>query len=127
MRPTGRVEVPRLGSGRMPDVGGGLSPSGEVRREPLPIRANVGSSGVAVDVGGVLTHPVGAVPRRGRLRAALVTIRPRQWIKNGLVVAAAGAAGALGHDGVPVRVGLACVAFCMLASGIYAINDVRDA
>jgi decaprenyl-phosphate phosphoribosyltransferase len=57
----------------------------------------------------------------------LVTIRPRQWIKNGLVVAAAGAAGALGHDGVPVRVGLACVAFCMLASGIYAINDVRDA
>jgi decaprenyl-phosphate phosphoribosyltransferase len=28
---------------------------------------------------------------------------------------------------VPVRVGLAFVAFCMLASGIYAINDVRDA
>jgi decaprenyl-phosphate phosphoribosyltransferase len=59
--------------------------------------------------------------------AALVTLRPRQWIKNALVIAAAGAAGALGHDDVPVRVGLACVAFCMLASGIYAINDVRDA
>jgi decaprenyl-phosphate phosphoribosyltransferase len=26
-----------------------------------------------------------------------------------------------------VRVGLACLAFCLLASGIYAINDVRDA
>jgi decaprenyl-phosphate phosphoribosyltransferase len=58
--------------------------------------------------------------------AALVTLRPRQWIKNLLVIAAAGAAGALGHDDVPVRVGLAFVAFCMLASGIYAVNDVRD-
>jgi decaprenyl-phosphate phosphoribosyltransferase len=65
--------------------------------------------------------------RRGVLRAALVTLRPRQWIKNLLVIAAAGAAGALGRDDVPVRVGLAFVAFCLLASGIYAINDVRDA
>ena len=48
-------------------------------------------------------------------------------MKNGLVVAAAGAAGALGHDDVPVRVGLACLAFCLLSAGIYAINDVRDA
>jgi decaprenyl-phosphate phosphoribosyltransferase len=53
-------------------------------------------------------------------------MRPRQWIKNALVVAAAGAAGALGRDDVPLRVTLACVAFCLLASGIYAINDVRD-
>jgi decaprenyl-phosphate phosphoribosyltransferase len=60
------------------------------------------------------------------MRAALVTLRPHQWIKNLLVIAAAGAAGALGHDDVPVRVGLAFVAFCMLASGIYAVNDVRD-
>lgn len=65
-------------------------------------------------------------PRRGPWRAAVATLRPRQWIKNLLVIAAAGAAGALGHDDVPVRVGLAFVAFCLLASGIYAINDVRD-
>jgi decaprenyl-phosphate phosphoribosyltransferase len=61
------------------------------------------------------------------VRAVAATVRPKQWIKNALVVAAAGAAGALGHDDVPVRVGLTCVAFCLLASGIYAINDVRDA
>lgn len=67
-----------------------------------------------------------APPRRA-LRAALVTLRPHQWIKQLLVIAAAGAAGALDHDDVPVRVGLAFVAFCLLASGIYAINDVRDA
>lgn len=64
---------------------------------------------------------------RGQLHAVLATARPRQWIKNLLVIAAPAAAGALGHDDVPVRVCLACAAFCMLASGIYAINDVRDA
>jgi 4-hydroxybenzoate polyprenyltransferase len=64
---------------------------------------------------------------RGTAAAVLVTLRPRQWIKNALVVAAAGAAGALGRDDVPVRVSLACIAFCLLASGVYAINDVLDA
>lgn len=43
------------------------------------------------------------------------------------MIAAPGAAGALGHDDVPVRVGLACLAFCLLSAGIYAINDSRDA
>jgi decaprenyl-phosphate phosphoribosyltransferase len=75
----------------------------------------------------VATYAVPAARQRGRVHAALAILRPRQWLKNVLVVAAAGAAGALGHDDVPLRVGLACVAFCLLASGIYAINDVRDA
>ncbi|HET6866051.1 MAG TPA: decaprenyl-phosphate phosphoribosyltransferase [Solirubrobacteraceae bacterium] len=57
----------------------------------------------------------------------LVTLRPKQWVKNALVIAAAGAAGALGHDDTPGRVAVACVAFCLLASGIYSINDVSDA
>lgn len=65
--------------------------------------------------------------RRAPLQAVIATVRPRQWLKNVLVIAAAGAAGALGHDDVPVRVGLAFVAFCLLASGIYAVNDVHDA
>ncbi len=69
-------------------------------------------------------HPL---PRRGSFRAILATTRPRQWIKNLLVIAAAGAAGALGHDDVPAKITVAFVAFCVLASGIYAINDVRDA
>ena len=68
-----------------------------------------------------------ARPRRGRALAALVTARPKQWLKNLLVIAAAGAAGALGRDDVPARVGLACLAFCLISAGIYALNDVRDA
>jgi decaprenyl-phosphate phosphoribosyltransferase len=104
------------------------------RREPLPAagyaRSGAAGAGVASTTG-VSTAATSApalplAPRRGRLRAALVTARPRQWIKNALVIAAAGAAGALGHDDVPVRVALACLAFCLLASGVYAINDVRD-
>ena len=65
-------------------------------------------------------------PRRGRLHATLALARPRQWIKNLLVIAAAGAAGALGTDGVLLRVGLAFVAFCLMSAGIYALNDSRD-
>jgi decaprenyl-phosphate phosphoribosyltransferase len=72
-----------------------------------------------------LTAPV-AGDSRSFVRALVTTARPRQWVKNALVVAAAGAAGALGHDDVPGRVAAACAAFCLLASGIYAINDVRD-
>ncbi|MGO9971490.1 MAG: decaprenyl-phosphate phosphoribosyltransferase [Solirubrobacteraceae bacterium] len=108
-------------------AGGSLLPELN-RREPLPAASYADAdrrdiSGVEVAAPDV----VGGESRRRRLRATLVTARPRQWIKNALVVAAAGAAGALGHDDVPGRVALACAAFCLLASGIYAINDVRDA
>ena len=56
----------------------------------------------------------------------LALARPRQWIKNLLVIAAAGAAGALGTDDVLPRVALAFVAFCLMSAGIYALNDSRD-
>ncbi|HWE11503.1 MAG TPA: decaprenyl-phosphate phosphoribosyltransferase [Solirubrobacteraceae bacterium] len=65
-------------------------------------------------------------PRRSRPRALLALARPRQWVKNALVIAAPGAAGALGHDDVPVRVVLAAFAFCLISASIYALNDVRD-
>src|SRR5437763_17183123 len=68
-----------------------------------------------------------ALPRRGRAVAAVVTVRPLQWVKNALVIAAPAAAGALGHDDVPVRISLADFVFCLLSGGIYALNDVRDA
>jgi decaprenyl-phosphate phosphoribosyltransferase len=65
-------------------------------------------------------------PRRSRPLALLALARPRQWVKNALVIAAPGAAGALGHDDVPVRVVLAAFAFCLISASIYALNDVRD-
>ncbi len=89
---------------------------------PVPVGGYVRAGG-----GNAAMPPVDIQPRRSRLHAALVTARPHQWIKNALVIAAAGAAGALSRDDVPARVGLAFVAFCLLASGVYAVNDVRDA
>lgn len=111
----------------MRSAGGGASL--ETPREPLPVEG--GSAVPARDSRAPARErsaesQAGAV-KRGRIRAAIVTMRPKQWIKNALVIAAAGAAGALSHNGVPLRVGLACLAFCLLASGIYAVNDVRDA
>jgi len=63
---------------------------------------------------------------RSRRQALLALARPRQWVKNALVIGAPGAAGALGHDDVPARVLVTCMAFCLLSAGIYALNDVRD-
>lgn len=98
----------------MPAVGGGAWLRDDVRRDQL-------LAGAAHR-----DRPQDLTPRTSP-RAVLVTLRPKQWMKNLLVIAAAGAAGALGHDDVPVRVGVAFAGFCLLASGIYAINDVRDA
>jgi decaprenyl-phosphate phosphoribosyltransferase len=125
----------------MPSLGGAGRWLREISgRAPLAASA-YSRSGPAVDTPGREQRPpisdrshqaqalpvLGGRARRGPLRAALVTIRPRQWVKNALVVAAAGAAGALDHDDVPVRVGLACIAFCLVSSAAYAVNDVRDA
>jgi decaprenyl-phosphate phosphoribosyltransferase len=88
-------------------------------------RARAAASRSAVTGNG--PEPLGASrARRTRVHAAVALARPRQWIKNALVVAAAGAAGALGHDDVPERVAFAALAFCLLSAGIYALNDVRD-
>jgi decaprenyl-phosphate phosphoribosyltransferase len=65
--------------------------------------------------------------RAGNPVAGLVkAIRPRQWVKNVLVLAAPFAAGMIGERDVLVAAGLAFVAFSLAASGVYLINDTRD-
>ncbi len=64
---------------------------------------------------------------RGGLAGGLVTAaRPRQWVKNLLVLAAPALSGRLGEGDVLARSALAFVVFCLAASGIYLINDVAD-
>jgi decaprenyl-phosphate phosphoribosyltransferase len=65
--------------------------------------------------------------RSARARALLRAARPRQWTKNVLVLAAPGAAGVLLEPGAAIAVALAFVAFCLVASGTYLLNDARDA
>jgi decaprenyl-phosphate phosphoribosyltransferase len=62
------------------------------------------------------------------LAAAIVrTARPRQWVKNVLVLAAPGAAGVLTHGHALARSLLAFVLFCLASSGTYFVNDALDA
>jgi decaprenyl-phosphate phosphoribosyltransferase len=62
-----------------------------------------------------------------RLPALVRLARPKQWIKNVLVVAAPGAAGVLGNGTALFRTAIAFVCFCLAASGTYFLNDALDA
>ncbi|MCX4096628.1 decaprenyl-phosphate phosphoribosyltransferase [Nocardia sp. alder85J] len=60
-------------------------------------------------------------------------IRPRQWVKNVLVLAAPMAAGKLPDGQYALadstrlgHIGIAFVVFCLAASGIYLVNDALD-
>ncbi|OBH41292.1 decaprenyl-phosphate phosphoribosyltransferase [Mycobacterium mantenii] len=73
----------------------------------------------------VVTGPSGNV-----VAGVIKAIRPRQWVKNVLVLAAPVAA--LGgpvhynYADVLTKVSVAFVVFCLAASSIYLVNDVRD-
>ncbi len=73
--------------------------------------------------------PVTGAPTN--LAAGIVkAVRPRQWVKNLLVLAAPLAAlgGEVEYDWgeVLIKVSIAFVAFCMAASSVYLVNDARD-
>jgi decaprenyl-phosphate phosphoribosyltransferase len=72
-------------------------------------------------------------PQANLIVGVVKAIRPRQWVKNVLVLAAPLAA--LGgpnnlirydYADVLIKVGVAFAVFCLAASSVYLINDVRD-
>src|SRR2546422_6745407 len=74
------------------------------------------------------TTPVYELPRRpSRLRAALVSLRPRQWTKNLLLFAGIIFAAKLGDLSRWVEALAAFAAYCAASSASYLVNDVRDA
>jgi decaprenyl-phosphate phosphoribosyltransferase len=77
----------------------------------------------------VISRPSEAVdsPRPSVLAAVVRTARPKQWLKNLLVVAAPGAAGVLTDPAQVARTAVAFVALCLTASGTYFLNDALDA
>jgi decaprenyl-phosphate phosphoribosyltransferase len=66
------------------------------------------------------------LPRRSPIVALFVAIRPRQWLKNILVFAAPLAAGAITQVPVLLDTAGAFVAFCLVSSATYLVNDARD-
>lgn len=63
---------------------------------------------------------------RSPVLAAVAAVRPRQWLKNVLVFAAPLAAGSLLELTVLADTLLAFVAFCLVSSATYLVNDLRD-
>jgi len=69
-----------------------------------------------------------ALPRRrSALRAALVSLRPRQWTKNLLLFAGIIFAAKLGDASRWAEAVAVFAAYCAASSASYLVNDVRDA
>ncbi|MFC4005072.1 decaprenyl-phosphate phosphoribosyltransferase [Prauserella oleivorans] len=79
-------------------------------------RAEVGDSSTPV----VKKGPVGTV------FGVVKTARPRQWVKNVLVLAAPFTAGQIANGSVLLDALVAFVAFSLVASSVYLINDAVD-
>ncbi|HEX2987242.1 MAG TPA: hypothetical protein VHS06_03620, partial [Chloroflexota bacterium] len=56
-------------------------------------------------------------------KALLVSVRPKQWSKNGLLFLGLVFSRTLTHPDLLVRASLAFLDFCLLASATYLIND----
>ncbi len=74
-----------------------------------------------------LTPEAPAAPRPSPAAALVRAARPRQWVKNLLVFAAPAAGGVLGHRDVIWSAIGAFVAFCLVSSATYMLNDLVDA
>lgn len=73
------------------------------------------------------TAPSESPAQSGNAVTGLIrTMRPRQWVKNVLVLAAPFASGDIVRLGVLGDVALAFVAFSLAAAGVYLVNDVKD-
>ncbi|OLF07587.1 decaprenyl-phosphate phosphoribosyltransferase [Actinophytocola xinjiangensis] len=70
-----------------------------------------------------------SVAPQGLMRGVVRTARPRQWVKNVLVLAApfaAYAADPVFHPEVVFDALVAFVAFCLVSSAVYLVNDAID-
>ena len=73
----------------------------------------------------LLTEPAARAALTPRVLVA--ALRPRQWVKNGLLFIGLVFALRLGDERLALTAALAFVAFCALSSAGYLVNDVLDA
>jgi 4-hydroxybenzoate polyprenyltransferase len=65
-------------------------------------------------------------PRRGPVRAAIVALRPQEWVKNLLVFAGLLFSAKFRHFDAVVDASITFAAFCMISSAGYLVNDAHD-
>jgi len=80
-----------------------------------------------VSQGSSPSGPDSTKPRRGPLRAAIVTMRPKEWIKNLLVFAGLLFSGQFDDPAAILSATITFLAFCAVASAGYLVNDSHDA
>ncbi len=99
--------------------------------EPTPTMGQAGSAHPPLASVTAGTRPTGLPPRvpgfRGSRPWGVVrALRPRQWVKNVLVLAAPLAAGAVFEPDVIRPTAVAFLLFCLVSSGVYLVNDSID-
>ncbi len=72
-------------------------------------------------------EPALKVRRKGALRLLLAAMRPHQWVKNLFVFAPLLFGRKIGEMTAVAHSAQAFAAFCLLASGLYILNDIADA
>lgn len=63
---------------------------------------------------------------RGNLTGLFKTMRPKQWTKNGFVLAALIFDGKLFHPALVLAALTVMVSFCLISSSVYILNDLVD-
>lgn len=112
--------IPMRERGDQDPSGSSQPASGEaVGLEPALAAAGVGTVSLAEPSAARLAHP-------GLVRGLIQEARPKQWVKNILVLTAPLAAGKIGQSQTLKAVAIAFVAFCLAASAVYYANDSLD-
>ncbi|SDJ21137.1 decaprenyl-phosphate phosphoribosyltransferase [Actinokineospora alba] len=73
-----------------------------------------------------MSEAVAEVAKPGLVGGLLRTARPRQWVKNVLVLAAPFAGNRIFEGPVLLDAALAFAAFCLVSSAVYLVNDAID-
>ena len=95
---------------------------------PLPVHGRPPDQGAGRAGGGASQPPTArsSKPRRGPARAAIVAMRPQEWVKNLLVFAGLLFSAKFDEFDAIVDATITFAAFCMVASAGYLINDAHD-
>ncbi|MEE1756155.1 decaprenyl-phosphate phosphoribosyltransferase [Streptomyces sp. SP18CS02] len=125
------------GATAAPAAGTGAVPANEPGSEAGPAAERVTATGPGNRTGTAAAPGAGTRaetgtgtatgPRAGLGAGLLRTARPRQWVKNLLVVAAPAAAGELAARRTVLQLAVVFVLFTVAASAVYLVNDARDA
>ena len=80
-----------------------------------------------------MTKPIAIAKKTGALRAncelagsLLLALRPKDWVKNGVVLAPLFFSQNVFNGAATLRAITALVLFCLVSSSVYLLNDVRD-